>query len=200
MTPQIHKENIRKNTERFLNKRIPQIELMLGYHFKDKSLLRQAFYHSRIPICDEYLDNDQLEFIGDRVLSVVIINLYTRLSLKEIDGYLWLPEVQSLSNYHQKHISNDYWKKIIWKEKNLIIRESLVLNPNDPNRKNKNSKIWADLFEAIFGALALDSNYDFKMMEKAFINLKFRTTGSFLKLCESELKMKEFSREKLLNF
>lgn len=199
MTQQVHEENIRKNTEQFLDKRIPQIELMLGYHFKDKSLLRQAFYHSRIPIEGEYLDNDQLEFIGDRVLSIIIINLYTRLSSKEIDGYLWLPKVQSLSDYHQKHISNDYWKKIVWKKKNSIIRESLVLGPNDPNRKNKNCKIWADLFEAIFGALALDSNYDFKMMEKAFINLKFRITGSFLELCESELTIQKGKRGMLLS-
>ena len=127
MTQQVHEENIRKNTEQFLNKRIPQIGLMLGYHFKDKSLLRQAFYHSRIPIEGEYLDNDQLEFIGDRVLSIIIINLYTRLSSKEIDGYLWLPKVQSLSYYHQKHISNDYWKEIVWKKKNSIIKKVVLI-------------------------------------------------------------------------
>jgi len=62
-----------------INKYIPEIEGRIGYTFRDKSLLRQAF--TRASFCNEanrfekigYQSNEVLEFFGDSVLSAVIV-------------------------------------------------------------------------------------------------------------------------------
>ena len=62
---------------------LPEIEKTIGYTFRDKSLITQAF--TRTSFCNEnggeYQSNEVLEFIGDSVLSVSII---TRLSVRNI--------------------------------------------------------------------------------------------------------------------
>ena len=66
---------------------IGKIEKILGYSFRDKTLLRQAF--TRTSFCNEknssgheYQSNEVLEFFGDSVLSCAIIgvllNAYTK--------------------------------------------------------------------------------------------------------------------------
>ena len=54
---------------------LPEIEKIIGYTFRDKSLITQAF--TRTSFCNEnggaYQSNEVLEFIGDSVLSVSII-------------------------------------------------------------------------------------------------------------------------------
>ena len=62
------------------NKNIPEIEKKIGYTFKDKSLLKQAF--TRSSFCNEnrgqgrgYISNEILEFFGDSVLSTAIISM-----------------------------------------------------------------------------------------------------------------------------
>ena len=64
-------------------KNIEHIENTLGYTFKDKSLLAQAF--TRASFCNEnqvgkvkYTSNEVLEFFGDSVLSAAIITLLLR--------------------------------------------------------------------------------------------------------------------------
>ena len=60
---------------------IPEIEKKIGYVFRDKSLLTQAF--TRTSLCNEqdkretvrYSSNEVLEFIGDGVLSLAIITV-----------------------------------------------------------------------------------------------------------------------------
>ena len=59
---------------------IGKIEKTIGYAFRDKSLLRQAF--TRTSFCNEnstkerkYQSNEVLEFFGDSVLSCAIIGL-----------------------------------------------------------------------------------------------------------------------------
>ena len=59
---------------------IGKIEKTIGYAFRDKSLLRQAF--TRSSFCNEkstkereYQSNEVLEFFGDSVLSCAIIGL-----------------------------------------------------------------------------------------------------------------------------
>ena len=60
---------------------IPEIEKRIGYEFRDKSLLKQAF--TRTSFCNEqiksaderYSSNEVLEFFGDGVLSLAIITV-----------------------------------------------------------------------------------------------------------------------------
>ena len=62
-------------------KNIKLIEKKIGYTFKDKSLLKQAF--TRTSYCNEhkgrggvkYQSNEVLEFFGDSILSAAIVTL-----------------------------------------------------------------------------------------------------------------------------
>ena len=62
-------------------KNIKHIETVIGYTFKDKSLLKQAF--TRTSFCNEhkgrcgarYQSNEVLEFFGDSILSAAIVTL-----------------------------------------------------------------------------------------------------------------------------
>ena len=70
-------------------KNIPLIEEKIGYCFKDKSLLRQAF--TRTSFCNEHRgkggerlqSNEVLEFFGDSVLSAAIVTQIGRASCRE---------------------------------------------------------------------------------------------------------------------
>ena len=64
-------------------KNIKEIEKKIGYTFKDKSLLLQAF--TRTSYCNEggrremgYQSNEVLEFFGDGILSASIITIFLR--------------------------------------------------------------------------------------------------------------------------
>ena len=63
-----------KNKEEFLNK-LEVIEKKLGYIFKDKELLLQAFTHASF--YNEHKElmsghNERLEFLGDSVLGLIL--------------------------------------------------------------------------------------------------------------------------------
>lgn len=51
---------------------IKQIEDKIGYSFKDKSLLDNAFTHSSFANIKSVKSNERLEFLGDTLLSTVI--------------------------------------------------------------------------------------------------------------------------------
>ena len=69
-----------KKQKRFSDS-IAEIEKKIGYTFKDKSLVTQAF--TRTSYCNEhkpsknerYQSNEVLEFFGDSVLSTAIVTL-----------------------------------------------------------------------------------------------------------------------------
>ncbi len=52
-----------------MNKKLKEIEQILEYTFKNKNLLHQALTHKSF---DNQTNNEKLEFLGDRVLGLVI--------------------------------------------------------------------------------------------------------------------------------
>ena len=52
-----------------MNKQIKELEEILKYNFKNKDLLRQALTHKSF---NNNNNNEKLEFLGDRVLGLVI--------------------------------------------------------------------------------------------------------------------------------
>ena len=59
---------------------IKELEALLGYTFKDRSLLTEALIHSSARTENGGRDNERLEFLGDRVLGLSISALlYARL-------------------------------------------------------------------------------------------------------------------------
>lgn len=57
---------------------LQQVEEVLGYRFKDRSLLitaltRRSYWHENRPICDGH--NERMEFLGDAVLGLAVAHI-----------------------------------------------------------------------------------------------------------------------------
>ena len=115
------------------------------YKFKDIALLKQALTHRSV----SKSNNERLEFLGDSVLGCVISEeLYIRYPLID-EGQLsrlrsHLVRGQTLANL----------------AKTLNISESLTLGQGELKSGGfRRESILADAFEAILGAIFLDSDY-----------------------------------------
>lgn len=149
---------------------LKEIEKKLGYSFQKPELLEQALTHSSYAHehqAERLQDNEILEFLGDAVLSLVLSD-YLRLSYPELgEGQLSklrsaIVSTNSLSTLAKKLKLNKYVRLGKGEEKN-------------GGRKKKS--ILADTFEAVMGAIYVDSNFETvravlqKIVEKHFKKL-----------------------------
>jgi len=122
-----------------------KLQKNFSYEFDDISLLKQALTHRSV----SKNNNERLEFLGDSVLGCVISEeLYIRYPLID-EGQLsrlrsHLVRGQTLANL----------------AKTLNISESLTLGQGELKSGGfRRESILADAFEAILGAIFLDSDY-----------------------------------------
>jgi ribonuclease-3 len=128
-------------------------ETRIGYTFKNKQLLEQAFTHR------SYLNenreagrdhNERLEFLGDAVLELVVTEfLYAKYPEKpegDLTAYrAALVNTQSISDAATKLDMNDY----------------LLLSRGEAKDTGRARQIiLANAFEAVIGAIYLDAGYD----------------------------------------
>ena len=59
-----------------MNKYFKELEIILKYVFKDKKLLNRAITHKSF----SKINNEKLEFLGDRVLGLVISKTFREIS------------------------------------------------------------------------------------------------------------------------
>ncbi len=129
------------------------IESLLGYQFKNPSLLILAFIHCSY--INENKDvkehNERLEFLGDSVLGLMASNfLYCNLPVETPEGDLSyirsrLVEASSCARYLQK----------------LSVASYLLLGKGERRNDGKGREsIHADLFEALIGAVYLDGGLE----------------------------------------
>lgn len=58
-------------TEALEAEQVEQLELRIGYHFRDPLLLTHALTHASAADTDSGRDNERLEFLGDRILALL---------------------------------------------------------------------------------------------------------------------------------
>ncbi|MEK6671920.1 MAG: ribonuclease III [Nitrospirota bacterium] len=134
------------------SKNLEILEKAIGYSFNDKGLLTEAlthrsFYHENRDVASSY--NERLEFLGDSVLGLVIVedifNYASKLTesvMAKIKSYLVRGEVLS-------EIANE-----------ISLGEYLRLGKGEEDTGGRRKKsILADAMEAVFGAVYLDSGY-----------------------------------------
>ena len=74
-----------------------EIEKILGYTFKDKSLCQTAFRHSSFAFGNGLEDNERLEFFGDSILNYAVTE-YLFLNVKDMqEGKLSKIKAKSVS-------------------------------------------------------------------------------------------------------
>jgi dsRNA-specific ribonuclease len=125
---------------------IQKIEKVLKYTFSEPSLLRMAFTHSSFANEKNTHSNESLEFFGDSVLSLIISEyLYTNCNSTEGD----------MSVLRSQIVSEKPLARAI-DELGLI--DFLLCGVGESRQKEKPQSIRADLYEAIVGAIYLDSS------------------------------------------
>jgi len=139
---------------RFTQTLYDQIAHRLGYSFKDHVLLRHALTHSSSKIkLDDY---QRLEFLGDRVLALVIAEELYRLNPTHREG--------DMANLHSNLVRGEICAEV---GKCLGISDFIVVGLNEHKKGvNLNSSIVGDVIEALIGGMYLDGGLE---QAKAFI-------------------------------
>lgn len=147
------------------DKNIPEIEKRIGYTFKDKSLLRQAF--TRTSFCNEhkmsvgakYQSNEVLEFFGDSLLSAAIVTLLMEDFAKRYEhGISTDLNEGDFSNIKSK-LSDK--RNLSLATERLGLQAYLLMGEGDAKLHVEcEPSVMEDLFESIIGAIYIDSDKD----------------------------------------
>ena len=130
--------------------KVDEFEKKINYKFKNKSLIDLAFTHSSFKN-KKNKNYERLEFLGDRVLSLVISeDLFLKYS-NENEGAL----SKRLSDLVSK-------QKLLEVANEISIKEMLKIDQFEKRnlKLKKNISILSDVCEALIGAIYLDSDLE----------------------------------------
>ena len=123
-------------------KNLKELELIIKYNFKNKHLLHKALTHKSY---DNKNNNEKLEFLGDRVLGLIISKKLLEKYPNEKEGII------------DKKYANLVNKKTCIKiAKKIDLKKYIYLAPSHKNLERSSDKIISDCLEAIVGAIYLD--------------------------------------------
>jgi ribonuclease-3 len=125
---------------------IQELEALLGYTFKDGSLLTEALIHSSARTENGGRDNERLEFLGDRVLGLSIAALlFTRLpQAREVE----------LARHFNALVCKGSCAEIA---RRLELGSHLIMAASEARSGGRRKEvILADACEALLGAILVD--------------------------------------------
>ena len=149
--------------------------------FKDENLLRKSLTHKSY---DNVNNNEKLEFLGDRVLGLIISKQLMEMYPDEKEGTL------------DKKFANLVNKKTCYQiAKQLNLKKHMFLGESYKNRNKSDEKITSDCLEALIGAIYIDNG--FKITEK-FVLLTWREQieNSIETYIDSKTKLQEYCLKK----
>ena len=156
------------------------LEKKLKINFKNKHLLRQSLTHKSF---DKINNNEKIEFLGDRVLGLVIAKKLLELYPNEKEGIL----DKKFASLVNRNTCLEIAKKIDLEKYILTF---------DQKRKNLiEDKVIADSCEALIGAIYLDKGFNYT--EKIIMNLwKTHIEKSVITQIDAKTKLQEYSLKK----
>ena len=164
-----------------MDKKIKELEKILKYNFKKSYLLEKALTHKSF---NNYINNEKLEFLGDRVLGLVI-------SEKLLEKYP--DEKEGIIDKKYANLVNKKTCLLIAKKINL--KKFILLGDSHKKLERSADKISSDCLEAVVGAIYLDGGL--KSVEKfILIFWKEYLLKSAVTLIDSKTKLQEFSLKK----
>ena len=164
-----------------MEKKIKEIEKILKYSFKKISLLETALTHKSF---NNNANNEKLEFLGDRVLGLVISEKLLNKFPNEKEGII------------DKKFANLVNKKTcLLVARKINLKKFILLGSSHKKLERSADKIISDCLEAIVGAIYLDGGL--KAVEKFILNFwdEF-LLKSTVTLIDSKTKLQEFSLKK----
>ena len=156
-------------------------EKKIKINFKNKDLLIKSLTHKSF---DKENNNEKIEFLGDRVLGLVMAKKLLEIYPNEKEGTL-----------DKKFASLVNKKTCLQIGKNIKL-EKYILTFNPKNKKIKvEDKVIADCCEALIGAIYLDKG--FSAVENLILTLwKENIKNSVVTQIDAKTKLQEFSLKK----
>ena len=157
------------------------LEKKISINFKNKNILIKSLTHKSFNSSD---NNEKLEFLGDRVLGLVISKKLLEIFPNDKEGFLD-KKLASLVN----------GKKCCEVSKNFNLDKYLIIG-NVKFQKNKiEDKIISDACEALIGAIYLDQG--FNVVEKFILKFwKNHITKNMSNQIDAKTKLQEYSLKK----
>ena len=163
---------------------INKLMKIIGYSFKDKSLIKTALTHSSFSKENKIKNNERLEFLGDRVLGLIIAFLLFDKFQNSNEG--------DLSKKYSYLVQKNFLYKI---SLDLSIDEILLYNYKYNNKKMIKS-ILSDSVESLIGSIYIDGGYrsSFNFIKKFWmphLNIKISNAQ------DPKTALQEISQQKL---
>lgn len=142
------------------------IEGQIGHTFHNPGLLTQAFIRRSYAKENGGADNEVLEFIGDKVLDLMVIRFLTE-TYASVGECKEDAPCEVFTSRYQEDKFTELKKSLV--ERTMLAKRIdmlglspfLVMGKGDrQNRVNEEPSVKEDLFEAIIGAVALDAGWD----------------------------------------
>ncbi len=132
-----------------------RLESRIGYTFKNKDLLKQAFTHVSYAREKGTSHYETLEFLGDALLNFIVVDILVEEFPGKREGVL-----ASLKAYL---ISEEFFYELA---QELELPEYILIS-----RGKKNVSIVGDVFEALWAAIYVDSGRDCNLVKDLFKRL-----------------------------
>ncbi len=135
------------------------LESRLGYKFRDKNILIQALTHKSHTSDDKKRNYELLEFLGDSIINLFVVEI-----LVSEFGNLREGDLAPMKAFF---VSEDFLASLA-QELNLA---SYILANGGKSDIRSNSSIMADVFEALWASIYIDSNKDLNYVKDLFNKL-----------------------------
>ena len=157
------------------------LEKKLNISFKNKELLIKSLTHKSY---DKIYNNEKVEFLGDRVLGLVIAKKLLEIYPDEKEGIL-----------DKKFASLVNKKTCLEIAKKLELQKYILTFKAKDKKKIIEDKLLADCCEALIGSIYLEKG--FQTVEKIILNLwSSHIKDSVITQIDAKTKLQEFSLKK----
>ena len=163
-----------------MSDKLHTLQKKINIKFKSINYLKKAITHKSYDSLNNY---EKLEFLGDRVLGLVISKKLIELYPDQKEGVLD-KRLASLVNKN----------RCLEVAKNIGL-EKFILIGNKSNKSKIENKILSDCIEALIGAIYYDKG--FEASEKFILNMwKSFISSSDVSIVDSKTKLQEYSLKK----
>ena len=163
-----------------MSDKLHTLQKKINIKFKSNNYLKKAITHKSYDSLNNY---EKLEFLGDRVLGLVISKKLIELYPDQKEGVLD-KRLASLVNKN----------RCLEVSKNIGL-EKFILIGNKSNKSKIENKILSDCIEALIGAIYYDKG--FEASEKFILNMwRSFISSSDVSIVDSKTKLQEYSLKK----
>ena len=158
--------------------KINKLQKDLKIKFKNESLLIKALTHKSF---NQKSNNEKLEFLGDRVIGLVLSKKLFDLYPNESEGVL---DKRFARLVNRKTCCDVAWS--------IGVQNYIIIADNKKKITKKDEKILSDCCEALIGSIYIDKGYDFA---KNFILKiwKKNIDESYITILDPKTKLQEYS-------